>query len=152
MSGRHVGNSVKEHDLAHGQKTLNIRWWLRSSELLTNVSFEKIKKWIKQNEKSRALLMAHSIPPIPDGAKNNLIRQLLISFGTRDDVKKSIASNLDTGTFSGNVSTRYRNRIKKLEEWKKKETHDTVLQWIDWYVPILEDNIEKELGMEERDF
>ena len=133
-------------------KTRNIRRWLRSSEFLTNVSFEKIKKWIKQDEKNRAWFMAYSIPPVLEGTKNNLIRRLLISFGKRDDVKRSMMSNLETETIKGNASTHYKNKIEKLEEWKKKETHNTVLQWIDWYISILENSIEKELGREEREF
>ena len=134
------------------KKTYHVRHWLRTAFFMFDVPFENINKWIKKDVKNRAWFMSYSIPPIINNNENNLVKQMLIHFGNRSDVRRNLVNNLDTEAFSGNASSHYSSKKAVLEKFKESESHLNILRWADWYVSLLEKDIEREKAKEEREF
>jgi len=133
------------------QKTFYIRGWMRTANFMLNVPFVEINKWIKKDVKNRAWFIAYSIPPILNNDKNNLVNQLLIHFGNRDDVRRNLVANLDTESFSGSASLHYSSKKEIIEKFKESESHPEILRWADWYISMLEKDIKHEKNKEERE-
>ncbi len=134
------------------KKTYHVRHWLRTAFFIFDVPFENISKWIKKDIKNRAWFMAYSIPPILNNDENNLVKKMLIHFGNRDDVRRNLIANLDTEVFSGSASSHYSSKKAILNKFKEFESHFNILSWADWYVSILEKDIERGKAKEEREF
>ena len=80
------------------------------------------------------------------------VKKMLIHFGNRDDVRRNLIANLDTEVFSGSASSHYSSKKAILNKFKESESHFNILSWADWYVSILEKDIERGKAKEEREF
>lgn len=134
------------------QKTFYIRGWLRDSKFLLTVPFVEINKWIKTDIKNHAWFISYSSPLTLENNQNNLLRELLIHYGERDDVRKNIIANLDTEMISGSTAMYYTTKKKIFEKFRESETHPNIINWADWYISILEKEIRREKDREEREF
>lgn len=134
-------------------KTRNIRDWLRSPNgFLLKVPFLEINNWIKKDVKNRAWFIAYSIPSIFGNNDNNLVKQLLIHYGNRLDVKRNLIANFDTESYSGPGSVHFASKKQIMEKFRESTTHPKILKWIDWYLSILDSDINRERNSEEREF
>jgi len=143
-------------------REFHIRQWLRGEQAfrgdfqLGALSFlpsEEIFKWVDEDIENRAWYLSYFVPPIFFIHEDELCwtREVLVRYGEREDVKSNLVANFSTEGWVGPESVHYRNKKDHLLEYKKAETNEKVKSWIDYYVSILDHEIERARIMEERD-
>jgi hypothetical protein len=110
--------------------------------------------WVAANPEKRAIL-AVSISPkrIEDIRKDDsIVRQLLIRYGDREDVRRSLEGSFSTEGWRGPASAHFAEKMRRLENLLKEEQHPRVIEWLRTYVSHLSQQIEYERVREEREF
>lgn len=126
-------------------RAFRIKNWLQQSNLLSLIPIKEIWKWIDLNVEKRARYFASFVPKTLSRGKGKvcLARELLVRYGTREDVKSRLMANFSTEFWSGRASAHYQSKRDRLLEFKQKENNKNVKQWIDEYVLQIDTLIER---------
>lgn len=110
--------------------------------------------WIDDGDDLRALLAATFVPPRIDDVKNenSLVRQLLIRFGNREDIRRALEGSFSSGGWWGEASAHFSQKKSRLEGLLKEEQIPIVRDWLNSYISRLKAQIESEVVREERNF
>lgn len=153
----HVSKLLENQNFS---RTFALKRWLvdrESSEevALTLIPREKIWEWIDGEVDTRAWYFAHVFLPTTLSAEewpNSMVREFLVLYGSRKDVRSTLISNYSTEVFWGPTSLHYEEKKQKLLGIKAGEDNEDVKRWIDEYVEELEARIEHAKIDEEREF
>lgn len=141
----------------------NICKWLRGEKYtfgreqrifpITLIPSNLIWKWIDTNISENAKVIASIVP---NEFSNNeeygyLTRQLLIKYGDREDVREALIANFFFESWSGLSSKHYLNKKDLIIKFKKDETNNNVLLWLNEYISALDSSIKRALLHEERE-
>jgi len=143
------------------RRAFYLKEWLRGEKGLTSrpgglefFNFEDVWKWVDEDVENRARYLATFVPPylLHSEEKICLAREMLVRYGDREDVRSNFSANYSSEGWTGPVSTHYMNKKRELLEFKKNETNENVIKWIEEYIEILERDIERAKMEEERGF
>jgi len=152
---------TKYIDLPFDERGFAIINWMRggtfsfgtskSPSFLDSVDFQKIFDWIDHDPHKRASYIAeHAKPELKKD--NSLARELLVKYGKEESVQRSLAANFFTGGFSGPGSVYFQKRKDEILAYKETEDNENVLNWINFYVKLIDEDITREKLSEEREF
>lgn len=133
-------------------RAYNVQQWLKkelfSSDIgaLPTIPMSEIIAWTDEDEKSRAGYIASFLPP-----EFEKIREFLVKYGDQEEVKRRLAMNFDTEGWRGSAITHYEKKKKKFEELEEKETNVNVKSWLNFYIRLLDRDIERSIEREERE-
>jgi hypothetical protein len=114
---------------------------------------EEIYEWVDDDVEKRAWYLASFVPKELFRSKDKpcIARELLIRYGHREDVKSNLMANLSSEGWSGPGSTHYQDKKRILLEFKKGETEENVIRWVDEYIASIDREIKRETIREERE-
>lgn len=136
-----------------------LKEWLRGGEhypekggTITYVPLENLWKWVKGDIEKRAWYLASFVPKALFRKEGRicLAREVLVKYGTRDDVKRALFANFSSEGWSGPESLHYQQKRQELVDFKKGEDNYNVISWIDEYLAIIDKRIERAKFEEER--
>jgi hypothetical protein len=139
-------------------RAFHLKEWLRGEKGLEEKGAlecfdpEDIWQWVQADVENRAWYLATFVPPILFHSEDNLCfaRELLIRYGDREDVRDNFSANYSTELWRGSMSNHYSGKREYLLEFKREETDENVVRWIDEYIERLEGSIERARMEEER--
>ena len=146
---------TKYISLPYDKRGFAIINWMRgklrkSNGFLDRVAFEKISAWIDNvPHKLAPYIAAYCKPELSSGS---LARKLVVKYGSREDVRRSLAANFSTEMFSGHASVHLQKKKDDLLAYKERDDDSNVKDWIDYYVGMLDKDIKREQLLEERQF
>jgi hypothetical protein len=114
------------------------------------VPFNEISEWVDEDRENRAPHLARFVPPILE--EITVVRQILIRYGEIKEVQRQLIANFNSGAFSGSKAKHFEKKKQELLDRKEAETDAKVKKWIDIYVQVLEEDIDRSKAMEEREF
>jgi hypothetical protein len=112
-----------------------------------------IWEWIDKDVEKRAWYCATFVPPYiePNDDRSHLARELLFRYGNREDVRRNFTCNYSSEAFWGSPWEKFKERKDCLLELKKQETNSNIITWIEEYIAVLDEDIEREQIREERE-
>jgi len=138
-----------------------IRDWLRGEDFwgreqegaLSLVPMDTIWQWVDQDMESRAWYLASFVPKVLCREKGKLCwaREVLVRYGKREDVRRSLTANFSTEGWTGSESVHLQNKREQLLHFRRSEEDRNVRQWVDEYVSELEQRIARAKIEEERE-
>ena len=133
-------------------RAFHVYHWLRESALAL-IPAEPVWKWVEENVEQRARHVATFVPQVfPGDLESASAREVLVRYGAREDVRDSLMANFSTETWWGPESSHAQNKLEQLRNWRKKETHANVLRWLDDYIAVVQQRVERARIDEEREF
>jgi hypothetical protein len=117
------------------------------------VSINELWRWIDEDAEHHARYIAYFVPKgwSKPGIGLNLVRELLVRYGTRQDVRSRLIANFSSGDIiTGSFIPYYQGKKQNLLSYREGETNRNVLRWIDEFVEDLESQIESAKIREER--
>ena len=124
----------------------------QSNSAFTVIPIRQILDWIDADRDGRARHMARFVPKIPFDNEKCIAREFLINYGDNADVRNALHCHFLSGAWTGSGVEHYTQELEKYTEFKKHETNQHVLQWIDDHIGSLKKQIENEMATEERLF
>ncbi len=140
-------------------RAFNIKGWLSGGEFyeakegaLNFIPLEKIWEWVDEDVEKHAWYLAYFVPKKLFREKGIicLAREVLIRYGDREDVRSNFYSNYFTEGYWGSRSSYYMDKKNELLEFRKNETNENVIKWIDECIESINRNIERARIEEER--
>lgn len=141
-------------------RAFHIKEWLKGGRFfeeeegaISATSFDKVCKWVDEDVEKRAWYLASFVPKRLFRAEGKIcwVREVLVRYGERKDVRSGLIANFSTEGWSGRASLHYQERKQQLLDFKKEEDNENVKRWIDEYVSLLGREIERAQIEEERD-
>lgn len=120
---------------------------------LPMIPLEKVWGWVDKDVEKRAHYLASFVPNalFKEEGKTCLAREVLIRYGTRQDVRDSLIANFSTEGWMGPQSLHFERKKQQLLDVKQDEENANVRLWIDEYVSLLDGEIYSARVEEERD-
>jgi hypothetical protein len=89
---------------------------------------ETIWNWIDEDINNRAPYFAGFVPPALFHTDNGICwaREILVKYGTMNEFRQELISNFLTFMFTGSISYYYKEVVKSISDYKKKETNRNV--------------------------
>ena len=137
------------------KRAFSLTRWLRGDErkpaALQLFAPGLIWQWIDTDVEKRARHLAFFVPPTLSfqGEQSSLAREFLAKYGDRKDVRDAFTANYSTEGWTGSETLHYKMRRDELLEFRKHETNQNVIKWIDEYLSILAVRIEQAGAREE---
>lgn len=142
-------------------RAFHIREWLRGGSeflgprgegALSLMPLREVWRWVDGDIEKRAWYLASFVPKGLFREKNKtcLAREVLVKYGEREDVRDNLMANFSTEGWTGPASLHYQKKKQQLLDFKEEEDNDNVKRWIDDYVVVLDQHIEREKIEEER--
>lgn len=140
-------------------RAYHITSWLRGDMVngevegvLSLVPLEDLWRWVDEDVQKRAWYLAGFVPKVLSHAPELvcLVREVLIRYGRRKDVRENLIANFSSEGWTGPESTHYQMKKARLLAFRQKESHVNVKRWIDEYVEALDRQIARAKVEEER--
>lgn len=141
-------------------RAFHIKRWLQSGEssetgdegVLSMILLEKIWEWVDDDLEKRSWYLASFVPKTLFRKEGEicLAREVLVRYGSREDVRNNLMANFSTEGWTGPSSLHYQKKKELLLEFKKEEDNENVKCWIDESVSLLNQRIEQAKIEEER--
>jgi hypothetical protein len=141
-------------------RAFHIKEWLQGGKFyeekegtINLIPPELIWEWVDNNVDKRAWYVASFVPKklFREEGKTCFAREVLVRYGTRDDVRRKLMANFSTEGWSGPDSLHYQKKKQQLLDFKKEEENENVKRWIDDYVSSIDKRIEQAKIEEERE-
>lgn len=140
-------------------RAYKIKNWLQGGEfeegegVLAMVPLDEIWQWVDQAIEKRSWYLAGFVPRTltREQGKICLAREVLIRYGARDDVRRNLIANFSTEGWAGPASLHYEKKKERLLAFRGEEQNENVKRWIDDYVALLDEQIERAKAEEERE-
>lgn len=112
---------------------------------IRHIPREAIWRWIEVDPKKRASYIASMAPKDFEQSSwsRSLVRDLLIHFGDRAEVRSSVLANLFTGGWTGPASAHYESMKNELSGLIGEETDPNALRWLHEAVNVAETSREQ---------
>ena len=146
-------------DQTHSARSVSLEDWLREGSLfakeekgaLTLIPPEKIWEWIDEDVEERAWYFAGKLVPktlMIEEWSTSLVRELLVHYGEREDVRGCLSFNYLTEKEIWRVSAplSYEEKKQKLLHIKEEENNERVKCWIDEFTAGSEE-VTKQAGI-----
>ena len=135
------------------QRSLQLLEWIRYGGMSKTVGIEslagalapEIVAWVGEDPDSRAGRMSRHLPRV-----FSAIREFVVRFGDREDVRIGLASSLMTGIYRGSSVAYYADKKKWAQKMAESESDPNVLSFLHHYAEVLEMRIEREAAIDER--
>ena len=156
--------SILLEDRTDFSRAASLEQWLREGNssgreertgALTLIPRKKIWEWVDENIENRAWYLAGRLVPKTLSAeewKTSLMREILVRYGTRNDVRSILMEIYSGEGWHGPTSLHFDQKKEKLLCIKADEDNEDVKQWIDEFVEGLDEHIEYAKIEEEREF
>jgi hypothetical protein len=141
------------------KRAYSLKEWLKGekgfktseSSALELIEPADIWAWIDGDVDKRAWYFATFVAPHiePDDKRSSLARELLIRYGSRAEVRRNFTANYSSEVSWGSLKERFEKKKEHLLEVKKREHNLNIITWIDEYVVMLDQDIEREKIREE---
>jgi hypothetical protein len=142
-------------------RAFHIKEWLRDDEsfgrgeagALPMIPLKKIWEWVNEDVENHAGYLASFAPTklFREEGKICLAREVLVRYGTRDDVRMNLIKNFfSAGGGIGPISLHYQEKKQQLLDFEKMEDDENVKRWIVEYISTLDQIIERVKVEEER--
>jgi hypothetical protein len=132
-------------------RAFHLKEWLRDGAL-SLIPPEHVWKWVDEKPEKRAWYVATFVPPIfPGDSKGVSAREVLVRYGSREDVRNNLMANFSTEFWYGPESSHCRAKLECLRDWKRDEENHNVLLWNDEYMRAVEYRLERVTIEEERE-
>ncbi|MDA7949616.1 MAG: hypothetical protein MPJ78_19345, partial [Hyphomicrobiaceae bacterium] len=112
---------------------------------LSNMPLDDIFEWVDEDAESRASHLAMFIP-----SDFSIARKFLARYDNKE-VRRRIAINFDTETWSGSGSVHYAEKRAKFEGFLEDETDPHVRTWLEDYIKSIGSRAEIDRGFDERE-
>jgi hypothetical protein len=114
---------------------------------------EEIFRWVDQDIDKRAWYFASFVPKelFISEERPCFAREVLIRYGDRQDVRNNLMANFSTEGWSGSAAQHLQNKKQMLLEFRKVETEENVIRWLDDYVASIDNDIDRARIREERE-
>lgn len=142
-------------------RAFDIKEWLRGGEFyaegpagaLSLVPAEEVWRWVDADIEKRAWYVASFVPPLLFQIREKLClaREVLVRYGDRQDVRRSLMANFSTEGWSGPESLHHEKKKQGLLDFREEEENERVRRWLDEYVAALDKEIEQAKIREERE-
>lgn len=141
------------------RRAFQITSWLQGGLLDKNdgalplIPVQEIWAWVDQDVEKRSWYLASFVPKTltRESGKVCLAREVLIKYGSREDVRRNLMANFSSEVLMGPASQHYREKKQSLLKFWEGEQDENVKRWIDEYVDSLDRQIEHARGSEERE-
>ncbi len=137
-----------------------IKEWLRGDEsfgrgeagALPVIPLKNIWEWVDEDVENRAWYLASFVPEklFREEGKICLAREVLVRYGTREDVRMKLIENFSVGGGIGPITIHYQEKKQQLLDFEKGEDDENVKRWIVEYISSLDQIIERVKVEEER--
>lgn len=137
-----------------------IKQWLRGDEsfgrgeagALPMIPLKNIWEWVDEDVENHAGYLASFVPEklFREEGKICLAREVLVRYGTREDVRMKLIENFSAGGGIGPISLHYQEKKQQLLDFEKGEDDENVKRWIVEYISSLDQIIEHVKIEEER--
>jgi len=141
-------------------RAMAVREWLRQLDPIQEGSgggleffpSELIWNWVDEDVDSRAPYIADLVPKylFRDANRPCLAREVLARYGERQDVRNEMLSNIGSGQWTGPASTHFASVAAQLSDFRRGETDQKVIAWLDDAISYLEAEVRQFRGLEER--
>ncbi len=110
--------------------------------------------WVDRDTANRAKWLARFVPKdlFSQERDASLSRQLLIRYGDRDEVRRSLLGNFLSQSIRGPRSEHYIGQKEQLLKFRTREVEPNVRRWLDEYTDYLDGQIENAKMEEEIEF
>jgi hypothetical protein len=141
------------------RRSFYVHQWLRGSlaglespAAIKCVPRAAVWEWVDEDPANRSLEIAGLVPHdlTSSDPKDSISRELLIRYGKRRDLRRTLASNFLTEGWAGPASAHYAQKRSQLLKLKDTESSEFVRLFIDEMVEILSSYIERAEVDEER--
>lgn len=134
-------------------RSYSIKDWIQRSNFLCLIPLKKIWSWVDQDIEKRARYLASFVPKTLHRNKEVvcLVRELLIRYGEKDDVRGALNANFSSEFWWGPASIHYQGKKEHLLKFRQKEDNKNVKLWLDEYISGLDRSINQAKIREERD-
>jgi hypothetical protein len=146
-------------------RAYSIKNWLRGGDLIPGgsgkeaesvlswIPLQDLWTWVEQDVERRAWYLASLVPKdlTRDPNRASVAREVLVRYGDRDDVQRSLIANYSTEGWMGPASEHHRLKKEELERLLEAEPEPRVREWLHKYVGYLRKSIEQERMAEERE-
>ena len=133
--------------LKHSLMTAGVTWSVRSrSRFCGRRGWPGLAGCVKNGDKSnypQGSLHGNTAPGI--------VREMLIRYGDRDDVRRNLLTNFSTEGWTGRASEHYRSKEEVIESALSSETEPRVREWMHFYISYLRRSIHQAKTEEERE-
>ncbi len=131
-------------------RAFHIYHWLRDGALAL-IPADPVWKWVEENIEKRAWYVANFVPHVFPGKDETVsAREVLVRYGSREDVRRNLMANFSTGIWWGAESSHAQGKLEQLKSWKDGENDPNVLQWLDEFMASVERRVERAKIEEER--
>lgn len=137
-----------------------IQQWLRGQDIgrygpgMSAMNPKDVFKWVEENPKVRAPLLASFVPKVitgPDAEHFCWARELLVRYGDIDRVSSRIHATFGSDAWSGPASEHYATRRTSFTQRRDKEINPNVIKWFDEEIQDLDEMIKNARIREERE-
>jgi hypothetical protein len=128
--------------------------WGREEEgTLSMVPPEAVRRWVDEDVDRRAWYLASFVPKLLFREEGRICwaREVLVRYGTREDVRNSLAANFSTEGWTGPESLHHQTKKQRLLDFVAEEQNENVRQWVNEYVSEMDRRIESARIREERE-
>ncbi len=134
-------------------RAYGIKGWIQGSNFLSLIPLKEIWSWVDQDIEKRARFLASFVPKTLHRDKEAvcLVRELLIRYGEKDDVRGALSANFSSEFWWGPASIHYQKKKEGLLKFRQEKDNKNVKLWIDEYVSGLDLLINQSKIREERD-
>jgi hypothetical protein len=144
------------------QRSHAIMSWLKGGEhrwgngqpdsILSRIPLQDLWAWVDDNVDLRAWYLASFVPKLTaELTLPDVVRELLIRYGDRDDVQRNLAANFSSEGWAGPASEHYRSKKEVLDRLLAKELEPRVREWLQQYIVSLQRSVEHARTEEERE-
>ncbi len=155
---KHIGTGRFNH------REFNLTHWLRGGKddilpykqnnpPIELIPFSVIQEWVDKDPTKRAPYLATFVPKSLFINENRICyaREILIHYGNIKGVKSSLMSNFYSEGWIGPGSVHFQSKKDYFVEYKRKETSQIVIDWVDDFISELDLQIIREKIEEERE-
>ena len=141
----------------------SLRTWLQGESffgsenkavsILSYIPPEDLWRWVDQDVEKRAWYIANFAPKdlAAGPGKRSIVREILIRYGDREDVRRNLESGYFSGGWMGQESTHYQGVKQQLSVLLESETAPRVRDWLNQCVGDLERWVDRVRVKEERE-
>ncbi len=152
---------VKYLDFPIDSRAFRLTNWLGGKNLgneknegtLSLIPVNVVWRWVDKDIEERAWYLASFVPKqlFRETDKTCWAREVLVQYGSREDVRRNLRANFSTESWWGNESTHLENKERELLEFRKDEDNSNVRLWLDEFMTELRHRIEQAKIEEERE-
>jgi hypothetical protein len=138
------------------RRSYEIQSWLRGFDgggAIRHFRRERIWAWIDEDVERRARFIADVVPKVlrDDQGYIGLARALLVRYGARQDVQRSLYAHWMSGVWTGSEVAHHQAETTAFQSALQSETDPNVIRWLDGVITSLELQIEGAAIREERE-